>query len=252
MHMPQIDFTERDKNIKSFISSRDLSFIDNNDPVSIAIPYIFLSIRKFKENGNIIPRLGYPRATDKFTLIDFVHYIDVYRIEDMLAVFFDFNENINIDNDVKRTIIYETANIYKKYKSENKLSWIEKGNRDQSLCLKKYISTNKLIDNFIKVRPKCLDKEELLYIVVPALIYSMEIDDAERELLIIKMRQAWGQVKYRKKIKKENKVNFNFVTDKRTKEKLKKLSCVYDLTMNETLDRLINAAYQSSSKKNES
>ncbi|EKF9728089.1 hypothetical protein O1C82_003635 [Vibrio cholerae] len=80
----------------------------------------------------------------------------------------------------------------------------------------------------------------------------MDMEDAERELLIIKMRQAWGQVKYRNKIKKENKVNFNFVTDKRTKEKLKKISHVYDLTMNETLDRLINAAYQSSSKKHES
>ncbi|MDW1712879.1 hypothetical protein, partial [Vibrio sp. Vb2865] len=89
-------------------------------------------------------------------------------------------------------------------------------------------------------------------ITVPSLIYSMHMEDSERELLIIKMRQAWGQVKYRNKIKKENKVNFNFVTDKRTKEKLKKISRVYDLTMNETLDRLINAAYQSSSKKNES
>ncbi|MCG9559982.1 hypothetical protein L1D10_21055, partial [Vibrio kanaloae] len=111
---------------------------------------------------------------------------------------------------------------------------------------------NELIEKITKRIPKCLNKEELIHVTVPSLIYSMDMEDAERELLIIKMRQAWGQVKYRNKIKKENKVNFNFVTDKRTKEKLKKISHVYDLTMNETLDRLINAAYQSSSKKHES
>ncbi|HGE6130010.1 TPA: hypothetical protein ACGG8F_002748 [Vibrio cholerae] len=250
--MPQIDQTDRDKKLKNFISRRDLSFIDNSDPVSIAIPYIFLYIHTFQENGDIIPRFGLTRITDKFRLEDFVGVIEVYRTQDMLEVFFDYNENSNIDSGIKGKVNDKISKFYEKYKSENKLSWIEKGNRDQAIWLKKYISNNELIETITKRIPKCLNKEELIHITVPSLIYSMDMEDAERELFIIKMRQAWGQVKYRNKIKKENKVNFNFVTDKRTKEKLKKLSCVYDLTMNETLDRLINAAYQSSSKKNES
>ncbi len=250
--MPQIDFTERDKKLKNFISSRDLSFIDNSDPVSIAIPYMFLYIHNLKENGDIIPRFGLTRITDKFELGYFVDIIEAYKIQDMLEVFFDYNENSNIDSGIKRKVNNEITKIYDKYKSENKFSWIEKGNRDQTLWLKKYISNNELIETITREIPKCLNKEELIYVTVPSLIYSMDMEDAERELFIIKMRQAWGQVKYRNKIKKENKVNFNFVTDKKTKEKLKKISRVYDLTMNETLDRLINAAYQSSSQKNES
>ncbi|HHF2920814.1 TPA: hypothetical protein ACPJ0H_004349 [Vibrio diabolicus] len=250
--MPHIDYTDRDKKIKKFISRRELSFIDNSDPASIAIPYIFLYIHDFKENGDIIPRFGTTRITDKFGLEYFVDVIDAYRTQDMLEVFFDYNENSDIDSGIKRKVNNEIAKFYEKYKSENKISWIEKGNRDQALWLKKYISNNELIEKITKRIPKCLNKEELIHVTVPSLIYSMDMEDAERELLIIKMRQAWGQVKYRNKIKKENKVNFNFVTDKRTKEKLKKISHVYDLTMNETLDRLINAAYQSSSKKHES
>ncbi|MGR5112541.1 hypothetical protein [Vibrio jasicida] len=250
--MPQIDYTDRDKKLKKFISRRELSFIDNSDPVSIAIPYMFLYVHSLKENGDIIPRFGLTRITDKFELGYFVDFIEAYRNQDMLEVFFDYNENSDIDSGIKRKINDEIAKIYEKYKSENKLYWIEKGNREQALWLKKYISNNELIEKITREIPKCLNKEELIHITVPSLIYSMDMEDAERELFIIKMRQAWGQVKYRNKIKKENKVNFNFVTDKRTKEKLKKISRVYDLTMNETLDRLINAAYQSSSKKHES
>ncbi|HFG1622146.1 TPA: hypothetical protein ACGFXU_003500, partial [Vibrio cholerae] len=66
--MPQIDQTDRDKKLKNFISRRDLSFIDNSDPVSLAIPYIFLYIHDFQENGDIIPRFGLTRITDKFRL----------------------------------------------------------------------------------------------------------------------------------------------------------------------------------------
>lgn len=152
--MPQIDQTDRDKKLKNFISRRDLSFIDNSDPVSIAIPYIFLYIHNFQENGDIIPRFGLTRITDKFRLEDFVGVIEVYRTQDMLEVFFDYNENSNIDSGIKGKVNDKISKFYEKYKSENKLSWIEKGNRDQAIWLKKYISNNELIETITKRIPK--------------------------------------------------------------------------------------------------
>ncbi len=179
--------------------------------MSLAIPYIFLYIHDFQENGDIIPRFGLTRITDKFRLEYFVDVIEAYRTQDMLEVFFDYNENSDIDSGIKGKVNDKIAKIYEKYKSENKLSWIEKGNRDQSLWLKKYISNNELIETITKRIPKCLNKEELIHITVPSLIYSMDMEDSERELLIIKMRQAWGQVKYRNKIKRKIKLTLTLL-----------------------------------------
>ncbi|ENP0850326.1 hypothetical protein ACM6XU_002780 [Vibrio parahaemolyticus] len=247
--MPQIDEryinTEHEKhndNIKNemnrFYSGRSLSFIDKSDPVSISIAYLFISTREFDRSGNAILRGSSKRLSDNKHLKDIVEIYKAYKIQDMLEVFYNFNNNLDATPRVKQEIINTISKIYDSYKKENKLSWIKKNDHEQSLWLKKYISNNRLLNRSLDI----LNKEELIHITAPALIYTIGFSDSERELFIIKMRQAWGQVKYRKKIKKENKVSFNFVTDKRTKNNLKKLSEQYDLTMNETLERLINAA----------
>ncbi|MBC5832437.1 hypothetical protein H8S79_12445 [Vibrio metschnikovii] len=49
------------------------------------------------------------------------------------------------------------------------------------------------------------------------------------------MKKAWSQVKYREKIKKENKKNINVVVEESTVKKLKSLSKTLDMPINQII-----------------
>ncbi|PXA66580.1 hypothetical protein DMC15_15905 [Vibrio sp. 11986-1-5] len=49
------------------------------------------------------------------------------------------------------------------------------------------------------------------------------------------MKKAWSQVKYREKIKKENKKNINVVVEESTVKKLKHLSKTLDMPINQII-----------------
>ncbi|MCC5518777.1 hypothetical protein BCT19_13105 [Vibrio splendidus] len=52
------------------------------------------------------------------------------------------------------------------------------------------------------------------------------------------MKKAWGQVKYRNKIKKEDKVTLNLVVDKSTSKNLKALSEDFDQPVNQIVSMM--------------
>ncbi|PMN36277.1 hypothetical protein BCT33_10155 [Vibrio lentus] len=54
------------------------------------------------------------------------------------------------------------------------------------------------------------------------------------------MKKAWGQVKYRNKIKKEDKVTLNLVVDKSTSKNLKALSEDFDQPVNQIVSMMAN------------
>ena len=54
------------------------------------------------------------------------------------------------------------------------------------------------------------------------------------------MKKAWGQVKYRNKIKKDKKTTINLVIRQDSKSKLEDISNFYGLNLNETFEKLIN------------
>ncbi|MFC1235972.1 hypothetical protein [Vibrio sp. F74] len=242
--MPEIDISEEVKQERKILNLREFRFIDKKDPISISFAYLFVHIRNFSESGNVVSRKN-KRLVNKQRLMDIVPDYDAYDSSDMLSIFIEFCINMNSDYSIRGNFVNETSYLYRKYKYENKLSWLDKNNREQGLWLKNYIKQNITL----KKAPSILNIEELIHITAPALIYVLDITDAERELLIIKMRQAWGQVKYRNKIRKEKKVSFNLVVDESTKKNLKKLAQDSGRTMNETIEILINAAAEANRSK---
>ena len=52
------------------------------------------------------------------------------------------------------------------------------------------------------------------------------------------MKKAWGQVKYRNKIKNEDKVTLNVVVDRATSQKLKLLSEEFDMPVNRIISMM--------------
>ena len=66
------------------------------------------------------------------------------------------------------------------------------------------------------------------------------MDKFEKKLILIKMKKAWGQVKYRNKIKKEDKVTLNLVVDKSTSKNLKALSEDFDQPVNQIVSMMAN------------
>lgn len=224
---------------------RGFNFIDINDPISISIAYMFISLNTFTQQGKIINhKFGNATAQEKMKLPDIVEHYTAYSVEDMLEVFLEFYNDFDALGQNKKTILREINYCYSNYKNEGLFDWISGKDNSQIEWLGKYIDKERQLRHY-KRRTRVFEKKELIHLALPSLVYVIGMSSSDRELLSIKMRRAWGQVKYREKVKKENKVSFNFVTDKKTREKLKKLSVAFDLTMNETLDRLINATHDS-------
>jgi len=227
------------------LSIKDFPFLDEKDPISIAIAFFFIYLRTFSRYGMPIPKNGIGRLTDKQTFNNIMKSKNAYNPKHMLELFLEFNNKLNASDSQIKDNASHIAEAYEKCISEDKFKWLEPKNDEQAQWVKNYILNKKLI----KKVPSILQKERYFHITTPALVYSLDISDAERELFILKIKQAWGQVKYRNKIKKEKKVSFNLVIDESTKKNLKKLAQAYERTMNETIEILINAAAEANSSK---
>ncbi|MGR6834002.1 hypothetical protein [Aliivibrio wodanis] len=129
---------------------------------------------------------------------------------------------------------------YTHSRSKFNFNWLSKKDNEQAIWAIKYIKDNHIIKNNHKHIPNIIDDYNHYSIVIPALFHSLEISDDAKELFLIKMKKAWGQVKYRNKIKKDKKTTINLVIRQDSKSKLEDISNFYGLNLNETFEKLIN------------
>ncbi|ODS10549.1 hypothetical protein VSF3289_00808 [Vibrio scophthalmi] len=86
-----------------------------------------------------------------------------------------------------------------------KFNWLNKKDETQMLWAQSYISNNEIFRKYHRKKPGGFNNHNTCHILFPALFHSLNIHEAEKTLLLLNAKKAWGQVKHRNKIKKENK-----------------------------------------------
>lgn len=124
--------------------------------------------------------------------------------------------------------------MYTESKDSLNTSWIDV-KLEQEQWLNNYIKNCDTFKSKLPKKPRIYDKKDINYIYFLSSIYALEISIHEKKLLILSMKKAWSQVKYREKIKKENKKNINVVVEESTVKKLKSLSKTLDMPINQII-----------------
>ncbi|MUK27217.1 hypothetical protein [Aliivibrio fischeri] len=225
-----------------YINDTYFDFIDNKDPISILFCYCHLLNNKvFSKNGNDL--FFNTRRTLKDEPIEFIRHTTIQRKNTITQMRIDFISFINLitsDDSNKKKYINYLNEEYTLSRSKFDFNWLSKKDKEQAVWAIKYIKDNHAIKNNHKYIPNIIDDYNHYSIVIPALFHSLEISDDAKELFLIKMKKAWGQVKYRNKIKRDKKTTINLVIRQDSKSKLEDISHFYGLNLNETFEKLIN------------
>ncbi|ANU38152.1 hypothetical protein [Vibrio scophthalmi] len=133
-------------------------------------------------------------------------------MEDMLSDYYNFNVNFD---------------------------WLNSNNHEQGDWTLRYISNQeftKEITNNIGDITMYINEFKTTTI---GIIHALNKTNSEKELFILKMKKSWGQIKYRNKIKKEEKTTVNMVISKSAKEKLHNIAMSRSLNLNSAIEYLI-------------
>ena len=225
-----------------YINDTYFDFIDNKDPISILFCYCHLLNNKvFSINGHDL--FFNMRRTSKDEPLQLINHTSILRrntITEMKIDFISFINLIEADYHDKKKYLNYLNEQYIDSRSKFNFNWLSKKDNEQAIWAIKYIKDNNIIKKDHKYIPNIIDDYNHYSIVIPALFHSLEISDDAKELFLIKMKKAWGQVKYRNKIKKDKKTTINLVISKNSKSKLEDISNFYGLNLNETFEKLIN------------
>lgn len=226
-----------------YINDTYFDFIDDKDPTSILFCYChLLNNHIFTVNGNDL-FFNRDRRPLKKSPLRFIEYSSIKRKNTIRNMKFDFISFINLVNTFdcnKKDYLNHLNEKYILSRSKFNFNWLSKKDNDQAIWAIKYIKDNHTIKEYNKHIPNIIDDYNHYSIVIPALFHSLEITDDAKELFLIKMKKAWGQVKYRNKIKKDKKTTINLVIRQDSKSKLEDISNFYGLNLNETFEKLIN------------
>lgn len=225
-----------------YINDAYFDFIDSKDPTSILFCYFHLLNNKvFSINGHDL--FFNTRRTLKDKPLEFINHTATQRKNTITQMRIDFISFINLitsDDYNKKKYIHYLNEEYIFSRNKFDFNWLSKKDKDQAAWAIKYIKDNHTIKNNHKHIPNIIDDYNHYSIVIPALFHSLEINNDAKELFLIKMKKAWGQVKYRNKIKKDKKTTINLVIRQDSKSKLEDISNFYGLNLNETFEKLIN------------
>lgn len=225
-----------------YVNDTYFNFIDSKDPTSILFCYChLLNNNVFSKSRNDL--YFNKRRTSQGEPLEFINHTATQiknTITQMRIDFISFINLIEVDNRDKKKYINHLNEKYILSKSKFNFNWLSKKDNDQAIWAVKYIKDNHTIKKHHKHIPNIIDDYNHYSIAIPALFHSLEITDDAKELFLIKMKKAWGQVKYRNKIKKDKKTTINLVIRQDSKSKLEDISNFYGLNLNETFEKLIN------------
>ncbi|MDO6528182.1 hypothetical protein Q4519_21170 [Motilimonas sp. 1_MG-2023] len=156
--------------------------------------------------------------------------------------FFDVLES---EKRYKINYIYWLMRSWKIIDKQNYLlKWLDKKNNEQIDWVMEYLSKQ---ESFVSLKNACMpvanvSKYSILVSAVDLFNHYEPKNTPRLELLIIKMKKAWSQKKHRDGLKGRKAYNVIMSTD--AKQKLKVIADARDYKQNETIENLINEAYE--------
>lgn len=206
--------------LKNSFSDNDFSFLDSNDQSILMCVYSHL-INDTTLNFNY----GLRPITSTSEIKDQVIYYFIESTESM--------------SNKKKYLEMLHSHYIKSNKIFN-FKWLDAKDMEQASWSIKYLTDSIFINNALNEIPDIVFQKNEFTITIPGLFHSIYGIDAEKTLFFIKMKKAWDQVKYRKKIKSKNKTTINLVISQESKDNLKSISEFYELNLNETFERIIS------------
>ncbi|EPP24145.1 hypothetical protein [Vibrio fluvialis] len=196
-------------NNKVFSSDERLIFFNDRHPIRNIINFRGFSSPSKMSN------------TDKINhdLIDFINIIECSKTQ-------------------KHRYLDYLQTKYNQSKKDHSFSWLSENNKDLPQWSIDYFEKNKVIEKELRHLPILFNNKEAFRFTIPAIFHAMEISDAEKKLFLITMKKAWGQKKYRTKIKNEKKITLNLVVDEEIDKRLKRLSKEFDVPVNKIVSMM--------------
>lgn len=149
----------------------------------------------------------------------------------------EFIDNSPLRKHSKLKIIKQARDVVYKVKSlSKKTSWIVKGDDKSVDWAWEYIIKNETTPFYLK--PINISER---YLSIYAFLFSRERSDAERELFLLKMSNAWRQAQYRAS-NSDNKLINTYISNE-SKEMLDTLVKNSDITIKKLLETLIKSEH---------
>lgn len=154
-----------------------------------------------------------------------------------------FSDDFEYKSKLLSSAHIEWTNIYTR---NDQLRWLDRENEEQCEWVWDYIYSNILVKykwdfiDDIYITPPTVPHEKYLYSY--AFFYNWFVPSSDKELFVYKIKNAWGQKKFRKK--KAAKRSINTYIDVEVGKKLDELVGHYDLTIHRTLEMLIKREYE--------
>lgn len=193
-----------------FSQSGDLIYFNNRTTAKPA-PFHFLSISKLKLVNSI--------KTMRLDFINFINYMDCH-----------FNYKHKYLDYLNESYAYQRRHF--------PFHWIDARDKEQLIWAKSYLYKSDLVNRNFKKIPELFHDERYIHIFIPSLFYAIPLSYSDKALFLINMKKAWGQVKYRNKIKRDKKTTLNLVVDELIAEKLKYLSTEFDQPVNQVVSMM--------------
>lgn len=220
------------------LNAKHYEFLEDDDLASLFCYVHLLNNNVFSIYDDLI--FFNSRGTLKAETFNFRDHTSLKTQTNIKTMKYDF---INFINSIQ-------CNHHKKVKyvnylngkfSESKISfnfrWLN-NRRQQELWALEYISKQDIFKKKFKHLPAIFSDKKNSFLFIEAMFHALEISASEKKLILINMKKAWGQVKYRNKIKNEDKVTLNVVVDRATSQNLKLLSEEFDMPVNRIISMM--------------
>ncbi|ROO77050.1 hypothetical protein [Vibrio crassostreae] len=151
--------------------------------------------------------------------------------------FINFIDAIQCEHHKKSKYISYLNEKYSESRKRFNFHWLD-NKQQQDLWAHSYLTKQGVFKNKFSYLPAIFSDKKYSLTFMQAMFHALEVDKFEKKIILIKMKKAWGQVKYRNKIKKEDKVTLNLVVDKSTTKNLKALSKEFDQPVNQIVSMM--------------
>ncbi len=239
--------SEIDSLFSNCINMSEVEFIINDDIATMFCYLHLMNNNVFGESGGLI--YFNDRRTMKERTFRFSTFSSTHEMKSIVTMRREFINFINFMGCSYRDKHKYLSFLNKQYSDQVKnidFTWIKKNNKDQMGWIHGYTtkpsSKNREVNDFsdhIPLRPKLFETGEYGFIFLPAMLYALPTSIAEKKLLLIRMKKAWSQNKYREKIKKERKVTMSITISDNAKKDLKEISDFLSIPINSTIEHLI-------------
>ncbi|ENM6633884.1 hypothetical protein AB8J12_002813 [Vibrio vulnificus] len=239
--------SEIDGLLSNCINMSEVEFILNDDIATMFCYLHLMNNKVFGESGELLYFNN--RRTMKEKPFRFSTFSSTHEMKSIITMRREFINFINLMEcnyrDKHEYLLFLNMQYSEQVKNLD-LTWIKKNNKNQIEWIHGYITkpsskngeTNEFYDH-TPIRPKLFETGEYGFIFLPAMLYALPTSISEKKLLLIKMKKAWSQNKYREKIKKEKKVTMNITIDDDAKKDLKEISDFLGIPINSTIEHLI-------------